>query len=142
MTGVFNPAEMRMIPNPGCLHYFKSRAPDTFKTDLFVYQHMRTKKFLLARWFADTVFDVILELADDLQLNDDIVTQYRNFCHPQSAPSLVKGLKEARNNHLQAEDDYEYEKRSIRAKLMRDEFGIKMPEDDGCVYLPPAIFGS
>lgn len=137
MAGVFRDDEMQIIEHPGCLDYFKSHASDTVLQDsLFVYRHLKSLKFMLARWIGQPVFLPILELGVEPILNDEIVAAYRAYCHPGSVPSAGTALREARDNEIRESEEYEHEHREMRAKLLRDECGIKVPDRDGTAFLP------
>ncbi len=143
MAGVFNDKEMKLIPNPACLHFFKSKSPDPdLTTNLFVYQHMKTNKFLLARWIGMNVFLPIVDLGLEPTLDDDIVASYFVYCHPQAAASIEEKLKQAKDYQNKNREELEDDKRTMRAKILRDEFNIKVPDEDGTCYLPPGLVGS
>jgi len=137
MAGVFRDDEMQIIEHPGCLDYFRSHAPnEDLRTNLFVYRHMKSLKFMLARWIGGSVFLPILELGSAPVLNDEIVATYRAYCHPNSVKSPVEALREARDNEIHQSEEYEHEHRETHAKLLRDECGIKVPDHDGTAFLP------
>lgn len=142
MVGVFNDNQMKLIQNPACLHFFKSKAPDDdLKANLFIYQHQETKKFMLARWLGGDVFIPILDLGLEPTLDDAIVDQYFKYCHPQAAKTIGQGLRQAQDNQQSLNEDLENEKRTMRARILRDEFHIKVPDHDGTCYLPTELVG-
>ena len=139
--GVFNDDKMKLIPNPACLQYFKSKAPDeNMRTNLFVYQHMESKNFMLGSWVGGDIFMPILELGKEPLLNDDVVAAYTRYCHPESAQDLTEGLREAKSNQRRLDEDFQYNNRTERARQVRDELGIRVRDEDGCAFLPPGMF--
>ena len=143
MVGVYNDKEYKLIPNPACLHFFKSKAPDeSLKKNLFVYQHVESRKFMLAKWIGGDVFFPVLELGKEPLLNDDIVNAFFNYCHPQAAETVRQGLVKAKNNQLTNSEELENDKRTMRAQILRDEFKIKVSDEDGTAYLPTGLVGS
>ena len=143
MIGVYNDNDYKLIPNPACLHFFKSKAPDeSMKTNLFVYQVVESGKFMLAKWIGGDVFFPVLELGLEPLLDDDIVDKFFRYCHPQSAMTIREGLKQAKDNQQQNNEELQDDKRTMRAKILRDEFHIKVPDEDGTCYLPIGLVGS
>ena len=142
-SGVWNDNTMKLMPNPGCLHFFKSKAPDeNMRTNLFVYQHMETNKFMLAQWLGGDVFIPILEMGDEPLLDDEIVANYMAYCYPNSRQDLVQGLRDAKNNQRRLDEDFQQNNREERARDLRDNYGYKMPDQDGCAFLPPELVGN
>jgi hypothetical protein len=143
MVGVFDDKQMKLIPNPACLHFFKSKAPDDqLRDNLFVYQHQETKKFIVAKWIGGDVFLPVVDLGLEPTLDDEIVQQYFVYCHPQAAMTIRQGLKQAKDNQQASSEDLEYEQRIMRAKILQDEFHIKVSDEDGTCYLPTGLVGS
>ena len=97
---------------------------------------------MLARWIGQNVFLVILELGLEPTLDDEIVESYFTYCHPQAAKSIKDGLKTAKDNQVKNREELEDDKRTMRAKILRDEFHIKVPDEDGACYLPPGLVGA
>ena len=142
-AGLWSDKKYKLIPNPGCLHFFKSKAPDEdLKINVFVYLNMKTNKFMVARWISMNMFIAILELGLEPTLDDDIVDSYLQYCYPKSTRSNRAAMKEAHDNQIEQEEELEYEHRTSRAKILRDEFHVKVPDEDGCAHLPAALVGS
>ena len=143
MVGLWNSETMKQIQNPGCLHFFKQKAPDEdLRTNVFVYLLVKKNKFMVARWISDNLFLPIVELGSEPVLSDEVVAAYMLYCYPNAGPSVGVGLKEAHDNHIALEEEHEHEKRTIRAKILRDEFHVKVPDEDGCAHLPIGLVGS
>lgn len=143
MAGVWDPNQMQMCENPGCLAFFKSHAPDaTLRDTLFVYRHMKTLKYMLARWIGEPIFLPILELGAEPILTDDIVLRYRQYCHPELGKSVKEAIREAQDNQIRQCEESDDENRRNQARCMRDDFGIKVPDTDGRAYLPASVVGS
>ena len=143
MVGHWDDKKYRLIPNPGCMEFFRSRAPDEdLRTNVFVYQVVRKNEFVVARWISDDLFIPITSMGSNPVLNDEIVMAYLSYCYPERAPDMAKALKQAKDNQIDLEESHEQDKRETRAKILRDEFHIKVPDHDGTCHLPVGLVGT
>ncbi len=97
---------------------------------------------MVARWISMNTFIAILELGLEPTLDDEIVFSYLQYCFPKSTKSDVLAMKEANDNQIRQDEELEHEHRTSRAKILRDEFHIKVPDEDGTAHLPPALVGT
>src|SRR5512136_1036746 len=118
MAGVWDPNQMQLCENPGCMAFFRSRAPDdTLRDTMFIYRHMKTMKYLLARWLMEkSVFLPILELGDKPVLTEEIVAQFIQYCHPEGQKTAVEALREASDNQIRQCEESDDENRRNQAR--------------------------
>ena len=144
MAGVWDPSCMKLMPKGvGCLDSFRAKAcDDVLRATLFVYQHMKSGKYMLARWLMEHhVFLPILELGDEPLVSEDAMTRFRQYCYPQARESMTVAVQQAADNQRKLDEELEHDRRESRAKILRDENGIAVPDTDGRVFLPPGVLG-
>ena len=130
----------RHSDNLECLKVFRSRTNDpVLLATLFVYEHMQTGKFILARWIGEPVFLPILELGDTPHLTEEALLRFRQYCHPQAQETAAAAVKQAADNQQRLDEDLDHERREQQARLLRDEAGVKVDDRDGRVFLPAGV---
>ncbi len=142
MVGVWKPDEMKLLPGcPECLRWFRSKASDeTFRDTLFVYQHMKSGKFMLGRWLREYhVFLPVMELGLTPVLNDEIVGKFLSIVHPAREQTAGAAMKQAASNQSRQDEEHDAENREIRAEILRDEYGIKADDRHGGIFLPAGL---
>jgi len=143
MAGVWDSNLMQYCDNPGCLAWFKSQAPESaLRESMFVYKHLRTNTFMLARWLREWhVFYPVMEIGETPVLNDAVVAKFRSIFYPEAAQTAEVALKQASDNQRRDTEDFHAERREIRAKVLRDAHGIRVRHEDGRVFAPAGLLG-
>jgi len=130
----------RHSDNLECLNVFRSRTNDpVLRSTLFVYEHMQTGKFILARWIGEPVFLPILDLGDTPRITEEALLRFRQYCHPQAQETAAVALRQAADNQQRLDEDLDHERREQQARLLRDEAGVKVDDSDGRVFLPAGV---
>lgn len=142
MVGVWDPNRMQLIQGtPECLRWFRKNATDkTFGECLFLYRVIHKNLFMLGRWLAErSVFLPVMEIGPEPVLNDEVVARYLSIVRPRPEQTAQVALKQAADNQSRMDEDFRNERAEIKAKLLRDECGIKADPDDGSIFLPADV---
>jgi hypothetical protein len=110
-----------------------------FRDTLFLYQHMRTETFILARWLNEHhVFLPLLDLGAEPYLNDEIVAKFLAIVHPAPEQTAEVALQRAADNERRQAEALDNERKEVRAQMLRDECKIKVKRGDvdGTVFAP------
>jgi hypothetical protein len=142
MVGVWDPNRMQLVPGtPECLRWFRKNATNkTFGECLFLYRVIHKNLFMLGRWLAEyKVFLPVMEIGAAPVLNDDVVAEYLAIVRPRPEQTARVAIRQAADNQSRMDEDLRNERADIKAKLLRDECGIKADPEDGSIFLPPDV---
>ncbi|MFH0981811.1 MAG: hypothetical protein V2A79_09760 [Planctomycetota bacterium] len=144
MAGVYDPKLIELIPGvPEFLRWCRNRcgSDEVLRDSLFCYRHGRTGVFMLARWLCyRSVFLPILEIGPGFpNVGPETCAKFLSYLHPDPETTAGAALREAAYNARHEAENFDAKRKENRAKLLRDELGIKLRRPDGGVFAPTAV---
>ena len=140
MASFYNPNVIALVPGtPECLDWCRRSCPDKdLRGRMFVYRHVRSGNFMLAYWVSyRTLFTPILEIGTSLAAFGRLAGEsFLRFVHPQREDAAAAALQQASDNARSSQESLNAERVENRARLLRDECGIRVRHEDGGVFAP------